>query len=965
MAILITPTSLTVPFEQEPTTLQYVEALLKKTPVGAMDACEFLWYLHPEVYQESRLTAEYGPGSIQRYRGLLRSIDAQFCEFRALMAEMITWLDPYEAPYEILPLLAPIVGIDFNYDLPEEYARREIANAIFLWERKGTRDNFRDWIRFLTGLNVTLREFYKEVLRTNVWGQAYSEAPSTILNRGGDVYATLPHLDEHHATNTWAGNGYGDPPWIKMVRADTNYGTHGYSAAQDRKRLPGYLFRHHMGLYLDLPSELLDLTWYGSPFYAIFTQKIDRIIDLIVLYGVVVHLFWRLIDTDAYPTDRIPEDPADLVGETHCLYLDEPCTPRLANVILCTNVVTKVTNADGDSPQGGPWLTFTSRLRYWTMQQADTLETYDGSVLLTTDTLPVERTPFEQWVDPVIGATQTQGVEAACGVSSWVAAGIVEIVVHDEAWESAFSDLTIFEDNWNEPLPVLTLIYQETFPYQTVWTDQANYTQDWETASVWGGGSGSEPWVVDARSGGAGYGTPGTLDTTTPIQGSGSVRVRMPRTGTTADANYLVDILPRSYATVPPPYALSSARWRTLLRFEVPEFVAGATGVRPIVFLWNYYDQSLKGFILVFHYDIATGVVATWTYGRISGSRTVIPIQTGTFSPAINPGTTCAMEVEWYTDPRNAKSVSNVVKFGPGISFTTLPVLATQKGYYADDGLYDMVPYRGREHIQGYPTPDGVGIFTVDHTEILPRQDNSVETEYTLQWYRLWQYTNTTPHKLVHMLRENTPLVGTGSLRVRRDWYIPPGAATNRASYLGLDRFNNATVPGKANGKARLIVRADTVAGTLAHYVGLSALCSRAAHNDNLNRTYSLLYTLDPATQQWTTLSLVYFPSGWTPLPTFTTLATVERPRAIVDTLVTLQYEWYCNFTTNALLLIASVGSNPDYSDLTEVLRVELTLIQTLTQSFGEHPLVIFLLDNASTGQADLDVTIDNIELYG
>ena len=450
MAILITPTSLTVPFDPEPTITQYVEALLKKTPIEAMDGCEFLWHLHPTVYQEARLTEVYGLGAIQRYRGMLRSIDAQFCEFRALMAEMITWLDPYEAPYEILPLLSPIVGIDFNYDLPEEHARREIANAIFLWERKGTRDNFRDWIRFLTGLDVTLREFYKEVLRTNVWGQAYAETPSTITNRGGRIYATLPHLDEHHATNVWAGNGYIDPPWTKPIPPDANYGTHGYSSTREGLRLPGYLFRHHMGLYVDIPSEFLDLTWYGSPFYAIFTQKMERILDLIVLYGVIVHIFWRFLDTEIYPEDLIHEDPFDALGETHCLFLDTPCLPRLANVVLCTNVATKVTNADGDSPQGGPWLTFTNRLRYWTSQQVDTLESYTGGELVATDMIPAEQSPLEQWVDPVIGETATQGSDVACGISPWIGTTLVdatfEVVLCHEQWETAFTDTTIFEE---------------------------------------------------------------------------------------------------------------------------------------------------------------------------------------------------------------------------------------------------------------------------------------------------------------------------------------------------------------------------------------------------------------------------------------------------------------------------------------------------------------------------------------
>lgn len=484
MAILITPDSLAVPFDGEPTLLQAQETILKKTAVEAMDTCEFLWYLHPEVYQEARLTAEYGPGAIQRYRGFLRSVDAQLCEFRALMAEMVTWLDPYAAPYEILPLLAPIVGIDFNYDLPEEYARREIANAIFLWQRKGTRDNFRDWIRFLTGVGVTMREFYTEVLRTNVWGQAYADLPSTMTNRGGLAYATLPHRDEHHATNTWAGHGYSDPPWTKPISPDTNYGIHGYSAAQDGSRLPGYLLRNHMALYLDIPSENLDLLWFGSPFYTIFVNKIDRLLDLITFYGVIVHVFWRLLDAERYPEDLVRESSFDALGETHCLFLDQPCLPRLANVILCTNVATKVTNADGDSPHGGPWLTFTGRLRYWTEQQDDTLQSSAGTTIL-----PAERSPLELWVGPVIGLTESQGVETACGTTPWIAAvvdaGVIETVLIDEAWENPFQDVTILTDTWNS-----LATFTHTTRFLDAWNSPATFThttiltETWETSAT-------------------------------------------------------------------------------------------------------------------------------------------------------------------------------------------------------------------------------------------------------------------------------------------------------------------------------------------------------------------------------------------------------------------------------------------------------------------------------------------------
>lgn len=366
--------------------------------------CEFLWYIHPELYKEPRLLEGNAQRTVDRYRGLLRSIDGQFCTFRDFITEMITFLDPTEAPYDLLQLLAPLLGIDFNFDIPEEFARRELVNAIFLWQRKGTRDNVSDWIRFLTGFSVTIREFYKEVLRRNVFGQAYPEN-------------TLPHLNEHHNRNIWA-QGLMIDPWTIIPNIDTNYGRHGFSdKANGQGRYPGFLFRNHVGLYLGIEDFNLEESWFGTSFFTVLIQKIEKIIDMIALFGVVHHIFYNIITEEFAPyiifgsptivgydlDEEDSEQQADLLNS----YIEAPCTGRFVNVWMCRNDTAKVTNTPDH------WFRYEQETHYWEEWIGDSLLTYVGPTLISTLPIPPEDSAFELYVDANIGFLGNQGFDAS------------------------------------------------------------------------------------------------------------------------------------------------------------------------------------------------------------------------------------------------------------------------------------------------------------------------------------------------------------------------------------------------------------------------------------------------------------------------------------------------------------------------------------------------------------------------
>lgn len=612
-------------------------------------ACEFLYKIHPEIYKEERHTFELTPDEARRYRLFLRAIDDCLCEFRTLVGSFLTFLDPTEAPYVILPLLAPIVGIDFNYDVPEDIARREVINAIFLWERKGTRDNFRDWIQFLTGYRVQLREFYKEVFRSNVWGQSYHEqepaeindviwreewnaflpTPSYSLSRvlpptvweeeweryvPGDPYATLPHLDEHHRTNQWDGNSLARPFYNFHFEPDINYGVHGstqtgVSTADQGALLPGFLYRNHQGVYIDFPdSDIvdqvddvhtskpvstlftingtpietglrviflnltgaqavdngsiwiatvsgisvtwslynytttnlgIDFTWHGTPFLEIIIQKIGRILDLITLYGVVNHLFWRIVSTEnAYlchqysyqviprfiegwgaelgedvelppdignvnetlNCDAVDEDFGECFGDTYsidignllcCQTDDDPPEPcgilgRLATVTICTNDEERTTNTVLPSP----WLTYYPA-KYWSHQIDDTLEWWTpttSGALSFTDIISAEYALAEIFIDPFIGTGVGQGIELPTEISPYIIntclSGEFEDLVIFEEWNNPFAENIIFNDNWN-----FTQSFISTLEFSDDWNlpafvESLEYSDDWNITNL-------------------------------------------------------------------------------------------------------------------------------------------------------------------------------------------------------------------------------------------------------------------------------------------------------------------------------------------------------------------------------------------------------------------------------------------------------------------------------------------------
>ena len=269
----------------ETTLTEDINGVPLKPAYELCECYEFLWPIHPSVYKESARSKELTTGSADKYRSYLQAIDCVMTEFRYLLESCLDWSDPYVCPYPILPFLADIVGVKFNYDIPEEFSRREIAAGISLYKRKGSMSNLADMITTLTGFRVCIREHWKDVFRTNVWGDSYPDnvAPGNLL---------------YPKTNTWVGA----TDQIESCSAEA-YGIHGGTCLEKKK----------ISLYLQVSDEVDLWLWFNSSFRDVLVAKLEWNMERFLLFGVEANLFWILYYAEEYLlSSEVTEE--DVVG---------------------------------------------------------------------------------------------------------------------------------------------------------------------------------------------------------------------------------------------------------------------------------------------------------------------------------------------------------------------------------------------------------------------------------------------------------------------------------------------------------------------------------------------------------------------------------------------------------------------------------------------------------------------------
>jgi phage tail-like protein len=87
-------------------------------------------------------------------------------------------VDKTDADY--LPLIAALVGIDFNYDIPIPRQREEIKRAVEVYKAKGTITGIKTFGRTISGLEVAIQEWPRNILMSN--------DPGTPFDRGNYAF---------------------------------------------------------------------------------------------------------------------------------------------------------------------------------------------------------------------------------------------------------------------------------------------------------------------------------------------------------------------------------------------------------------------------------------------------------------------------------------------------------------------------------------------------------------------------------------------------------------------------------------------------------------------------------------------------------------------------------------------------------------------------------------------------------
>ena len=257
------------------------------------EVTEFIWSLLPSIYKEPSLSAKLKQADVDRLRKFSKSLDYIISHFRLLINDSSNWDDPKTCPIEVLPYLASIVGVDFNYDLPEEYAREEVDEAIDLWRNKGTRYNIiKQVVKSITGYNIEIREFYLNVMRSNVFGEAYPENVTQQMKELG--------LD-YHLSNTWQDpTNHSDTPFYGSMGGD-------------------YLYRNHIAIFIDADESDEILQYYNSSYRTIKIEKLGWYLKKVVLFGIVYHIIWRTKYDESY-TFNIEEIDNLLFNDTSIEY---------------------------------------------------------------------------------------------------------------------------------------------------------------------------------------------------------------------------------------------------------------------------------------------------------------------------------------------------------------------------------------------------------------------------------------------------------------------------------------------------------------------------------------------------------------------------------------------------------------------------------------------------------------------
>ncbi len=111
-------------------------------------------------------------GQLRRF---LKLISFALDEAKGLVDAFPVILNVDKTDADYLPLIAALVGIDFNYDIPIPRQREEIKRAVEVYKTKGTIPGIKRFCRNIMGVNPEIAEWPKRIMMLN--------NPSHILPR--------------------------------------------------------------------------------------------------------------------------------------------------------------------------------------------------------------------------------------------------------------------------------------------------------------------------------------------------------------------------------------------------------------------------------------------------------------------------------------------------------------------------------------------------------------------------------------------------------------------------------------------------------------------------------------------------------------------------------------------------------------------------------------------------------------
>jgi phage tail-like protein len=103
-------------------------------------------------------------GQLHRF---LKLISFALDEVRGLIDAFPVILNVDKTDADYLPLIAALVGIDFNYDIPIPHQREEIKRAVEVYKAKGTIPGIKRFCRNIMGIDPEISEWPKQILLSN------------------------------------------------------------------------------------------------------------------------------------------------------------------------------------------------------------------------------------------------------------------------------------------------------------------------------------------------------------------------------------------------------------------------------------------------------------------------------------------------------------------------------------------------------------------------------------------------------------------------------------------------------------------------------------------------------------------------------------------------------------------------------------------------------------------------------